>query len=81
MLYALFFIFTFCSKLADQQKELQAKAIEEETKKRIEILVAQRVEEELERRRDEIEAEVGQLAKKNQISENLIVSVLGPSSC
>ena len=79
MLDDLFLIFTFCSKLPDQQKELQAKAIEEETKKRIEILVAQRVEEELERRRDEIEAEVGQLAK-NSVSANLIVSVLGPSS-
>ena len=46
------------SKVADQQKELQAKAIEEETKKRIEELVAKRVEEELERRKDEIETEV-----------------------
>ena len=39
-------------------KEVEQKSIEEEANKRIEVLVAQRVEEELERRRDEIEAEV-----------------------
>jgi len=42
----------------DRQKELEARTIEVETNKRIEELVARRVEEELERRRDQIEEEV-----------------------
>jgi hypothetical protein len=41
-----------------RQKELEAKLVEEETAKRIEEMVALRVAEELERRKDEIEAEV-----------------------
>ena len=41
-----------------RQKESEAKSIEDAANKRIEELVAQRVAEELERRRDEIEAEV-----------------------
>jgi len=42
----------------DRQKEIEARTIEMETNKRIEELVARRVEEELERRRDQIEEEV-----------------------
>jgi len=42
----------------DRQKEVEARTIELETNKRIEELVARRVEEELERRRDQIEEEV-----------------------
>jgi len=41
-----------------RQNELEAKLVEEETAKRIEEMVALRVAEELERRKDEIEAEV-----------------------
>lgn len=41
-----------------RQKELEAKLVEEETAKRIEAMVEQRVQEELEKRKDEIEAEV-----------------------
>ena len=41
-----------------RQKEQDQKTIEDAANKRIEDLVAQRVAEELERRRDEIEAEV-----------------------
>ena len=41
-----------------RQKEQEQKSIEDAANKRIEELVAQRVAEELERRRDEIEAEV-----------------------
>ena len=44
--------------LIRRQKELEQKSIEDAANKRIEELVAQRVAEELERRRDEIEAEV-----------------------
>ncbi len=41
-----------------RQKEQEQKIVEEETVKRIEEMVAQRVAEELEKRKDEIEAEV-----------------------
>ena len=41
-----------------RQKEMEERLIEEEVAKRVESLVAQRVAEELEKRKDEIEAEV-----------------------
>ena len=50
-----------------RQKEAEQKSIEEEANKRIEELVAKRVAEELERRKEEIEAEVTkrvEIAKK-----------------
>ena len=48
----------FCLSLRRRQKELEEKLIEEEVAKRVEALVAERVEQELEKRKDEIEAEV-----------------------
>ena len=47
-------MFVFSSR----QKEMEERLIEEEVAKRVEALVAQRVAEELEKRKDEIEAEV-----------------------
>lgn len=41
-----------------RQREMEQKIVEEETAKRIEVLVNKRVEEELEKRKEEIEAEV-----------------------
>ena len=48
-------IYSFASR---RQKESEQKSIEDAANRRIEELVAQRVAEELERRKDEIEAEV-----------------------
>lgn len=48
----------FFHSFYSRQKELEEKLIEEEVAKRVESLVAERVQQELERRKDEIEAEV-----------------------
>lgn len=41
-----------------RQREIEQKLVEEETARRIEIMVQKRVEEELEKRKEEIEADV-----------------------
>lgn len=60
-----------------RQKEQEQKIIEEETTKRIEEMVAQRVAEELEKRKDEIEAEVlRRVEEAKQIMEQQMLQEL-----
>jgi len=47
-----------CCYVGSRQKEMEEKLIEEEVARRVDTIVKQRVEEELERRQGEIEAEV-----------------------
>ena len=75
----------FCSKIRvtvllscfRRQKEQEQKIVEEETVKRIEEMVAQRVAEELEKRKDEIEAEVlRRVEEAKQIMERQMLEEL-----
>lgn len=60
-----------------RQKEQEQKIVEEETVKRIEEMVAQRVAEELEKRKDEIEAEVlRRVEEAKQIMERQMLEEL-----
>ena len=60
-----------------RQKEQEQKIVEEETVKRIEDMVAQRVAEELEKRKDEIEAEVlRRVEEAKQIMEQQMLQEL-----
>lgn len=76
IIFATAFVFAPFS-MSRRQKEQEQKIVEEETVKRIEEMVAQRVSEELEKRKDEIEAEVlRRVEEAKQIMERQMLEEL-----